>query len=172
MFQESIRPAARLLAGVALAFALTTSSASAQTADAAAAPFENMAGSWSGNGSVLLGSGSRERIRCRVSYDVPEDGLSVKQNLRGASDSYTFDLKSDIQYAGGTITGRWHETSRNKWGTINGRISGNQIEALAETSGFSAFLTLTTRGNRQQVRIKSESKEITEVTITLGRGSR
>ena len=168
MLQGSTMPVARLLMGAGFALALTASAAIAQSADA---PFENMAGSWSGNGSVLLGNGSRERIRCRVSYKVAENGLSVNQNLRCASDSYTFDLKSDIQYSGGNITGRWNETSRNKWGTINGRVSGNQIEALAETSGFSAFLTLSTRGNRQQVRIKSESTEITEVTITLSRGS-
>ncbi len=160
----------RLLTGAVFALALTASSASAQPASAAATPFENLAGSWSGNGVVVLAGGSKERIRCRVTYDVAENGRSVQQNLRCASDSYTFDLKSNIQYADGYITGRWNESSRNKSGTISGRVSGNQIDALAETSGFSAFLTLTTRGNRQQVRIKSASTEITEVTITLSRG--
>jgi hypothetical protein len=169
MVQGSTRPAARLLMGAGLALALTASSASAQSATA---PFENLAGSWSGNGAVVLANGSKERIRCRVSYDVAEDGRSFQQSLRCASDSYTFDLKSTIQYADGYITGRWNESTRNKSGNISGRVSGNQIDALAETAGFSAFLTLTTRGNRQQVRIKSESTEITEVTIALGRGSR
>jgi hypothetical protein len=170
----SLRPyksAACLLLGAGLA--LVASPASAQSAAAAAAaPFEHLSGAWSGNGAVKLANGSKERIRCRVNYNVAASGMSFRQNLRCASDSYTFDLNSDIAYANGTITGRWTETTRNKSGYINGRVKGNQIEALAETNGFAAFLTVTTNGGRQQVTIQSKNADISNVSISLSRGSR
>ena len=172
--RRAFKSAACLLLGAGLAFAysLTASSASAQRAEAATAPFEHLAGAWSGNGAVKMANGSRERLRCRVNYNVAASGMSFRQNLRCASDSYTFDLNSDIAYANGNITGRWTETTRNKSGNINGRVKGNQIEALAETNGFAAFLTVTTNGGRQQVTIESKNTDISNVSISLSRGSR
>ncbi len=173
---RSTKACARLLAahvlGAGLALALAAAPASAQPAAAAGGPFEGLGGAWTGNGTVTLGSGSKERIRCRVNYDVAADSMSFRQNLRCASDSYTFELRSSIRYADGNITGQWTEATRNKSGVISGRAQGNQIEALAETSGFAAFLTVVTRGGRQQVTIRSKSTEVTEVSISLGRGSR
>ena len=167
---RAFKPAACLLLGAGLT--LTASPASAQRAEAAIAPFEHLSGFWSGNGAVKMANGSKERIRCRVNYNVAASGVSFRQNLRCASDSYTFDLNSDIAYANGSITGRWTETTRNKSGSINGRVKGNQIQALAETNGFAAFLTVTTNGGRQQVTIESKNADISNVSISLSRGSR
>jgi hypothetical protein len=130
-------------------------------------PFESMAGTWTGTGTVTLGKGEKERIRCRVSYTISQDANRVAQDLRCASDSYKFELNADITYAGGFINGRWTERTQRTSGTISGRASAGLIEALAETSGFAAFFTMTTRGDQQTVRIESKSSEVTDVTITL-----
>jgi len=131
-----------------------------------------MAGSWSGTGTVTFGSGQKERLRCKVSYDVAANGSRVEQELRCASDSYKFEMNADINYSGGYISGRWNELTRRQTGTISGRAGAGLIEALAETGGFSAFFTLATRGNQQSVKIKSESHDISDVTITLTRAGR
>jgi hypothetical protein len=130
-------------------------------------PFESMAGTWTGTGTVTLGKGEKERIRCRVSYTISQDANRVEQDLRCASDSYKFELNADITYAGGFINGRWSERTQRTSGTISGRASAGLIEALAETSGFAAFFTMTTRGDQQTVRIESKSSEVTDVMITL-----
>jgi hypothetical protein len=143
--------------------------APAQPAEAAGKPFDNMSGAWSGTGSITLGSGDKVSIRCRVTYKVENDGYRVGQDLRCASDSYKFELLSDISYANGFITGRWDEKSRNTSGTISGRAMPGRIEALAETGGFAALFTMVTRGDSQSVRIESKSPEISDVTITLRR---
>jgi hypothetical protein len=153
---------ALLLAGALLA-AVPTGAQSAK-------PFDGLAGSWSGTGVVTLGSGDKERIRCRVTYDLNNNGNSVEQDLRCASDSYKFDLSANINYVNGAISGFWSETNRKQNGTITGRATPGEIQALAETPGFSAFLTLVTRGNQQSVKIESKSTEITEVAITLRKG--
>jgi hypothetical protein len=157
----------------AAAFLLAASPGSPQkSAEAAIAPFDGMAGTWAGNGSITLGSGEKERIRCRVVYVVNDRGDRVEQDLRCASDSYKFELYCDISFANGFVTGRWNERTQKTSGTISGRAAAGQIDALAETSGFAAFFTMVTRGDRQSVRIESKSPEISDVTITLRRSSR
>ena len=174
MSLRSARSYARAFLGAAFAAALGlySSHACAQRSEAAVAPFEGLSGTWSGNGSILFGSGDKERIRCRVNYEVAENGNRFQQDLRCASDSYKFEMKSDVASANGYVTGRWSENTRNKHGTISGRIRDGQIEALADTAGFSAFLTLNTRGDRQTVKIQSKSNDVSEVSITLRRSSR
>lgn len=169
MKRSALLPAALLFTAIV---ALAPSASNAQRPDVIARPFEGMAGSWSGTGTVTFGTGQKERIRCKVNYDVGENGNRVEQELRCASDSYKFEMNADISYNGGFISGRWNEFTRRQTGTISGRASTGLIEALAETGGFSAFFTMATRGNQQSVKIKSESHDISDVTITLTRAGR
>jgi hypothetical protein len=132
-------------------------------------PFAALSGSWSGGGSITLASGQRERLRCRANYNVGENGTRLQQSLRCASDSYRFDVNSNIVSEGGTLSGSWTETSRNASGSVSGRVSGGQIQARIGGAGFSARLTLNTRGDRQSVTIESPGHEITEVSVALTR---
>src|SRR5258708_25587142 len=95
-------------AGVGAALMLSVSAGNAQTG-----PFAGFDGSWSGNGTVSLSDGSTERIRCRASYKVDGSGSGLQQTLRCASDSYKFDLSSNVTSQGDRITGTCSEASRN-----------------------------------------------------------
>jgi hypothetical protein len=125
--------------------------------------------SWSGGGVINTSDGTQEQLRCRASYDVGGTGSDLRLSLRCASDSYTFDLASEVQYRGGVISGSWNETSRNASGTISGRAAGGRIEASARGDAFSANLSLTTRGNRQTVSIRPQGTSITAVSLALDR---
>jgi hypothetical protein len=89
---------------------------------AAADPFAGLAGSWSGGGTLTASDGTRERIRCRATYEVTEAGVGLQQRLRCASDSYRFEVESDVRYneGAGLISGTWRETTRD----VGGRASG------------------------------------------------
>ena len=132
-------------------------------------PFAGLSGSWSGGGLIRLASGQRERLRCRANYNVSENGTRLQQSLRCASDSYRFDVNSNIVSEGGALSGSWSETSRNVSGSVSGRVSGGQIQARIDGAGFSASLALNTRGDRQSVTIESPGHEVTEVSVTLTR---
>jgi hypothetical protein len=153
-------------AGLLLLASLCLSGGAVQ---AAALPFTAMAGSWSGGGILNMTDGSQERLRCRASYDVGGTGAELRLSLRCASDSYTFDLASDVQYRGGEISGSWSEASRNVSGTISGRAAGGRIEAFAQGDSFSADLSLTTHGNRQTVSIRPQGTSIAAVSLALDR---
>jgi hypothetical protein len=157
-----------VLTAVVLAAAILFVPAQA-LAQGVAKPFEAMQGSWTGTGSITLGSGDKERIRCRANYTV--DGNQVRQDLRCASDSYKFEMQNDLTYSDGQVNGNWSETTRRASGRIYGRVSPGRIEAMAETSGFAATFVLTTRGDQQTVKIESKSPDISDVSISLRRSN-
>jgi hypothetical protein len=132
-------------------------------------PFAGMAGVWSGGGSVTLDDGSTERIRCRATYAVGAGGSGLQQTLTCASDSYKFNLTSNLAAQGSAVSGTWSETSRNINGAIEGRSGGGVFQVVATAPGFSANITLTTRGNKQSVVIRAES-QFRGASISLTRG--
>ena len=150
-----------VLVGLLLALA---SSGSAQTG-----PFADFAGAWSGSGHLLVKDGGREAIRCRATYTVVAGGSGLEQALRCASDSYRFDLASNVTASGNTLTGSWKESSRDINGTVSGRINGGRIEALVEANGFAASVTLKTDGNKQNISIRSQNTELRGVDVSLKR---
>jgi hypothetical protein len=135
---------------------------------AQSSPFAGFKGAWSGNGTVSLSDGSSERIRCRATYAVDGSGRALQQTLRCASDSYKFDLSSNVTSEGHRISGSWSEASRNIVGNLQGTAGGGQINVAVEAVGFSAHLILRTNGNRQTVQISSEG-DIRAVSITMVR---
>jgi hypothetical protein len=148
-------------AGVGAALLFSVSAGHAQSS-----PFAGFSGVWSGNGKVSLSDGSSERIRCRATYAVDASGKALQQTLRCASDSYKFDLSSNVTSNGNNITGSWSETSRNIVGNLQGTAGGGQINVAVEAVGFSAHLTLRTNGNKQTVQISSPG-DIRDVSITM-----
>jgi hypothetical protein len=140
------------------AFALIAAAILASPSHAQSGPFAGMAGVWSGSGTVTLDDGSSERIRCRASYAVGAGGSGLNQTLTCASDSYKFDLRSNVVAEGGALSGSWSETSRNISGSIEGRGGNGNIRVVASAPGFNADITLTTHGNKQSVVIRAESQ--------------
>ena len=142
-----------IFAAVTLFAASVFSSAS----HAQSGPFAGMAGNWSGGGNVVLDDGSSEKIRCHASYAIGAGGNGLNQTLTCASDSYKFNLSANVTAQGTALSGTWYESSRNVNGLIQGRGSNGNFEVVATAPGFSANISLTTRGNKQSVVIKGET---------------
>jgi hypothetical protein len=135
---------------------------------AQSAPFAGMAGVWSGGGTITLDSGASERIRCRATYAVSRDGDGLNQTLVCASDSYKFNLKSDVIAKNGSLSGTWSETSRNVTGSLEGHAGGGQFNVVVSAPAFTANLSLKTSGNKQTVSISAEG-QIKGASISLSR---
>jgi hypothetical protein len=159
-----IGPRTIMAAGIGAALLVSVAASRAQSG-----PFAGLGGTWSGNGTVELSDGTTERIRCRADYKVNDTGLNLKQSLRCASDSYKFDLSSDVTSQGERISGNWSEASRNVFGNLQGTAGGGRIEVFVEAAGFAANLLVNTNGKRQTVQINSKG-EIRGVNITMVKG--
>lgn len=139
---------------------------------ASAQSFDNVAGSWSGVGSMKPSDGPRERVRCKVDYVVKNTGQSVKLSLRCASDAYKMDLSANIDQNGANLSGNWFESQYRQGGKISGQNLNGLIEAKVESDTITALLTVRTKGNRQSFVMESPGAWVSQVSIDLVRESR
>lgn len=140
----------------------------------ASALFADLSGSWAGNGTMALSGGTNERLRCRAKYSVDGAGTGLKQELRCASDSYRFDVASDVYYnaGAGTVSGTWAETNYSAGGFLKGSVSGNEIKARVEGKSFAAVIVVTMSGSEQSVVISPTGTDVTEVSVKLSRAAK
>jgi hypothetical protein len=131
-------------------------------------PFAALSGSWSGTGVITMASGSKERIRCRAKYDVDGGGSNLDLTLRCASDSYNFELQSNVAHSNGAVSGTWAETTRHVGGNIDGSARGNTINVRVSGT-LSALLAVNTNANQQSISIQAPGTEMASVSISLSR---
>ena len=152
------------------AVAVSVLALTAAAAHAGQGPFSDLAGAWTGTGTVSVSNGTQERIRCRASYSSPPSGQALHQELRCASDSYKFDVDANVLTdEAGQLSGTWSELSRQVTGSVSGRVSPGALQALVNGSVFSASLSVSTKGNRQTVIIKPAGSEIQSVNVDMRR---
>lgn len=167
MHPQSVNVVSRLAALVVTGALFLSPGAIAQ----GGGPFARLAGQWSGSGTIDLANGGHEPIKCQAAYDVLGEQNNLQLNIRCASDSYNFDLRGKATYASGSISGTWSESTRDAAGTLSGKADGDHFGVLAKGPSFTANITLTTRGDRQSVTIKSQDAQasVRGATITLQR---
>jgi hypothetical protein len=159
----------------ALLLAIVGGFAAARDASADSGPFAEFPGGWTGSGTIQLGNGAKERLRCRALYRVTSAAArDLELQLGCESDNYNFDFAGLFRAEeGNRISGRFSERTRNLGGTAVGRSRGDRIDLHAESVAFTADLSMLTRDRRQTVKITSRGGgETAEATITLRRTSR
>jgi len=142
------------------------------TAEFTAGPFENLAGTWSGSGTITMKDGGHERVRCSGTYTVGSGGNTMRNELRCSSDSYKVEMTTDVTQTGEQLAGNWTENTRHVAGRVSGRATPTSINARAEGDTFTALLAVTTHGDRQSISIQSPGSEVSDVSVTMTRGSR
>ncbi len=168
MVMKQARTAAAIARMAAAASALVMAAVGAQAAGQG--PFSDLAGAWSGTGTVSVSNGTQERIRCRASYSSPPSGQALHQELRCASDSYKFEVDANVLTdADGQLSGQWSELTRQVTGSVSGRVSPGALQAVVSGSVFSASLSVSTKGSRQTVIIKPTGSEIQSVDVDMRR---
>ena len=133
--------------------------------------FDNVAGAWSGVGSMKPSDGPRERVRCKVDYIVKNTGQSLKMDLRCASDAYKMHLSANIDQDGSNLSGNWYESQYHQGGKISGQNVNGLIEAKAESDTIIALFTVRTKGSRQTFVMEAPGAWVSEVSIDLLRDS-
>lgn len=160
---------AKSVLAAAAGAALVALSAAPGKVEASASPFLALSGSWSGGGVITMASGAKERIRCRANYNVDRSGSNLDLLLRCASDSFKFELQSNVAHNNGTVTGNWAELTRRVGGNIEGQARGSRIQV--RVSGvISAMLAVSTNANKQSISIEAPGSEMSAVAISLSRG--
>lgn len=159
-----LRRCVSALSGLVVAAFVAASPASAD------GPFAGYAGRWVGSGSVTYDDGKTEAIKCRVTYFVVDGGSGLQQNIRCASASYKFEVRSDIDYAGGKVSGSWVEMVNNASGNVSGTASDNLIRASVKSEKLDATMSVRLSGSSQSVSISPRGLGVRTVSISLRKG--
>ncbi|SFJ28441.1 hypothetical protein [Bradyrhizobium sp. cf659] len=153
----------RGLGAVCLVLATVISSPAGATLDA-------LAGSWSGMGSMKPADGPRERVRCKVAYNVTKPGRSLTLELRCASEAYRMILSANIEQNGANFSGNWFESEYRQGGKIYGTSAEDGlIEARIEGNTVAALVTIRTKGNRQSFVMDAPGAWVSQVAIELNK---
>ncbi len=138
-------------------------------APAAANPMGNLAGRWSGWGSVVLTSGDSEQVKCVATYFLQKGGAAVRQNLRCASSSYKIDASATYEVDGDRVSGEWTEKTWSAVGSVSGRMTGNGFRLAIRGRTFSAAMAVTTTACKQSIQIAPQGFDVAKISIGLGR---
>ena len=82
--------------------------------------FDSLSGAWSGIGTMKPSDGPREKVRCKVAYNITKPGRSVSLDLRCASDAYKMVLSANIDQNGTELSGNWFEHEYRQGGKVVG----------------------------------------------------
>jgi hypothetical protein len=135
----------------------------------AATSFDNLAGGWSGSGSMKPSDGAWERVRCKVAYNVTKPDRAISLDLRCASDAYKMSLSANIEQNGTQLSGNWFEHEYRQGGKISGTNSDGLIEARIEGETVAALVTIKTKGNHQSFVMNAPGSWLSQVAIELNK---
>lgn len=156
------RSALALFASVSL-LALAPSTALADN------PFATLNGSWSGAGQIKLEGGASESLKCRAYYTAKDDGAAMGLAIRCASASSKIELRANLTYAGGKVSGDWEERQFNAGGSVSGQASGTKINLAITGGGVNGSLTVALNGSTHSVSIQTTGIGLRAVNINLSR---
>lgn len=148
------------------AAALTFGSSNA----AADNPFATLAGTWSGQGKVRLEGGKSESIRCRAYYTTSDDGSGLGMAIRCASSSNKIEMRANLSYANGAITGSWEERTYNATGEVKGQATSSQLSLSIAGGGLNGRMSVRLGGASQSVSISTTGSTFRGLDLSLSRG--
>jgi hypothetical protein len=133
----------------------------------AAGSVKDLAGRWSGWGSVKLSNGATEQVKCVATYFVKNAGALINQNLRCASASYKIDAKANYNVKGNALTGEWEERTHSAKGNVQGRMTGNGFRLAVKGETFSARMIVTSSRCKQSINISPRGLDVSRISIGL-----
>ena len=131
--------------------------------------FDSLGDTWSGTGSMKPSDGPREKVRCKVAYDITKPGRSVSLDLRCASDAYKMVLSANIDQNGTELSGNWFEHEYRQGGKVYGTNKDGLIEARIEGNTVAALVTIQTKANHQSFLMEAPGSWMSEVAIELNK---
>ena len=154
-----------LIAAALLSILTASTAALAQEAT----PFSQLAGKWHGSGQVRLSDGHAERLSCQGTYSQKSGGAELWLAIRCQSENNKIDMKSNVSYEGGNLSGHWSERNFGLEGDLSGRSAANRftVQILGQLQGS---MTVSLSGAGHQVNISNHGPGFSTVSISFSRG--
>lgn len=135
---------------------------------AADSPFNALAGTWNGSGTAKFEGGTTESLRCKGYYTNGSGGTNLGLSIRCANASAKVELRANLNYANGNVTGEWEERTYNQSGTVSGKATSNKL-SLAITGGINGSMSVSFGGGSQSVSVSTGGPVLTGINISFSR---
>lgn len=153
----------------ALAIAtLIAATALGGTSAAAENPFPSLVGTWSGSGVAQMEGGKTESLRCKGYYTSGSGGAALGLSIRCANASAKVELRANLNYANGAVSGDWEERTYNQSGTVTGKANSSKI-SLAITGGIQGSMSVSLGGSRHSVSVSTGGPTLKGINISMSR---
>ena len=135
---------------------------------AAENPFTQLAGTWSGSGTAQLEGGKTESLRCKGYYTNGAGGSALGLSIRCANASAKVELRANLSYANGAVSGSWEERTYNQSGTITGKASGTKLN-LAISGGIEGSMSVSVAERHHSVTVSTAASALKGINISMSR---
>lgn len=137
-------------------------------AAAAENPFPQLAGTWSGSGTAQLEGGKTESLRCKGYYTNGSGGTALGLSIRCANASAKVELRANLNYADGAVSGSWEERTYNQSGTISGKASASKMN-LSITGGIEGSMSVSVASGKHSVNVLTGGSALKGINISMSR---
>lgn len=137
-------------------------------AHAAENPFPQLAGTWSGSGTAQLEGGKTESLRCKGYYTSGSGGTALGLSIRCANASAKVELRANLNYANGAVTGSWEERTYNQSGTISGKANASKLN-LSISGGIEGSMQVSVGGASHSVTVSTGGSALKGINISMSR---
>ena len=134
----------------------------------AASPFDRLAGNWTGGGRVTFEGGQTERLRCNARYSSSGSGNRLDLILRCANSATSFELRGDLAYQGGRVSGNWQERTLGASGRAAGRANAGSI-VMRISGSASGSMSVALSGAAQTVTVTTLDTALRGINVSLRR---
>ncbi|MFN0219613.1 MAG: hypothetical protein ACKVP4_12465 [Hyphomicrobium sp.] len=155
------------MAATALAAVALTAPYSA-AAVAAENPFPSLVGTWNGSGTAKFDGGKTESLRCKGYYTNGGGGANLGLSIRCANASAKVELRANLVYANGAVTGDWEERTYNQSGSVSGKASANRL-SLAISGGIEGSISININGGSHSVNVSTGGPTLKGINLSMTR---
>ena len=134
--------------------------------EARAGSFDNFAGSWRGNGKVVMKNGSTKSVSCKLKSSVQLNGSRVYQNVTCKSDGKKFGLRIKLNDNGGKIAGDWSANGAIDGG-VYGRAKGRNVTLHLSGRRINATLKIATSTCTQKMSMSGKIGKVRKMVVRL-----
>jgi hypothetical protein len=128
----------------------------------------DLAGRWSGDGTVKPTKRPVQPFKCIATYFSGAEGVKWKQNLRCQNSDYKLEVATLLQIQDDKIKGTWQEKTYGLTGTLTGDVVDNRMEMHLKGEFFKAEMTILSSQCQQDVLVTPvKSDQIEYLTASL-----
>ncbi len=131
-------------------------------------PFPSLAGTWSGSGTAQFDDGKTESLRCKGYYTNSGGPQNLGLSIRCANASSKVELRANLVYTNGAVSGDWEERTYNQSGKIAGKASTNKL-SLIISGGIDGAMSVSIAGSTHSVRVSTGGPTLKGINISMSR---